>query len=244
MLETRAVIQRKNPWVEADWCQIEKVIEISGDDFEEFQYNLMNDYDFIKENIGKMWLDEDDISHCLLVLGEEQPDGILVRSEGASYARYYAFMPHAREYLEREMDKMIAHFIEDISPSSDRNVSISLRDIDEYTGATFEISGAAGKLFVEALNRNHHICESMAVSDGFVLTLAAVHEANIQMELQRKCEVLRKTLNTLSEHFSGSELYDMLHECCGMSNEEITDEGFDLEKYFEIEAECSPQITM
>ena len=242
MLETRAVIQRKDPSVETDRCRIVKIIELSNSDFEEFQDNLLVNYDFIAENVDEMWMDENGVDHCLLVIGEENSDGVLVQSEGFSYARYYAFMPNARDYLEREADKMIAHFIGGISPNTDGSVSVHLEDIEEYTGV--ERGGTTEKFFAEAVARSPLVSEMAQINDAFVLTPAAVHDANIQIELQRKSDILSKTLNTLSEHFSGQELYNMLHECCGMSNEEITDEGFDLEEYFEIEPECSPQITM
>ena len=34
-----------------------------------------------------MYVDTEGVSHCLLVLGEGSDDGILVESEGSSYAR-------------------------------------------------------------------------------------------------------------------------------------------------------------
>jgi len=243
MLETRAVIQRKDPSVETDRCRIVKIIELSNSDFEGFQDNLLVNYDFIAENVEEMWMDEDGVNHCLLVIGEEDSDGVLVQSEGFSYARYYAFMPHARDYIEREMDRMLAAFMEEISPNTDGRVSVHLEDMEEYTGA--ERGGTTRRFFAEAVTRSPLVSEMTQINDAFVLTPAAVHDVNIQIELQRKSDILSKTLNTLREHFSGQELYDMLHEGCGMSNEEITDEGFDLEEYFEITpSECSPQITM
>ena len=44
-----------------------------------------------------MYQDKNGVSHCLLVLGEGQDDGILVESEGSFYARYSAFVPNARQ---------------------------------------------------------------------------------------------------------------------------------------------------
>ena len=39
--------------------------------------------------------------HCLLVTGEGMEDGVLVESEGSSYARYSAFVPSVKEIMEQ-----------------------------------------------------------------------------------------------------------------------------------------------
>ena len=63
--------------------------------------------------------------------------------------------------------------------------------------------------------------------------------------LQRRSDILNKTLDTLSEHHRGQELYDVLHDSCGLTNEEITAEGFDLEDYFTSEqSDIGPEMSM
>lgn len=64
---------------------------------------------FIRENIDRMYQDEDGVNHCLLVLGEGCADGILVESEGSTYARYSAFVPNARRLL-RQYDPALQSF--------------------------------------------------------------------------------------------------------------------------------------
>ena len=49
-----------------------------------------------------MRLDQDDIAHCLMVLGDGYEDGILIEAEGASYARYAAFLPLVRAAVEAQ----------------------------------------------------------------------------------------------------------------------------------------------
>jgi len=40
--------------------------------------------------------------HCLLVTGEGMEDGVLVESEGSSYARYSSFVPSVKEIMEQQ----------------------------------------------------------------------------------------------------------------------------------------------
>ena len=45
--------------------------------------------------------EKDGVWHCLLVTGEGMEDGVLVESEGSSYARYAAFVPSVKDILEQ-----------------------------------------------------------------------------------------------------------------------------------------------
>lgn len=90
-------LRRKDAEIEVSPCIAEKIIELSADLFNHFSENMLNDYDFIIENIDCMYQDINGVNHCLLVLGEGRDDGILVESEGSAYARYSAFVPNARQ---------------------------------------------------------------------------------------------------------------------------------------------------
>jgi len=99
MLETNAIFTRKEPELETTNCIIEKVIRLSGAEFDRFSKNLLRDWDFIRDNPIARSYDEEGRCHCLLVVGEGRRDGILVNPEGSSYARYSAFMPNAEAFL-------------------------------------------------------------------------------------------------------------------------------------------------
>ena len=102
-------LRRKDTEVEAVPCMVETSVTLSAEEFACFSQNLMNDYDFIRENIDRMYQDENGVNHCLLVLGEGGMDGILVESEGSTYARYSAFVPNARQLL-RQYDPALQSF--------------------------------------------------------------------------------------------------------------------------------------
>lgn len=72
---------------------IKKVITLSNKEFDTFIHYPLDDYDFIEQNKELMFVSNDDISHCILVKSETSNFGILVESEGFSYARYASYIP-------------------------------------------------------------------------------------------------------------------------------------------------------
>jgi len=93
MLKTKAVFERKTADFQPRDCVIEKIIGLTSREYDAFSSNMLADHDFIKDNIDLMFVDQEGAYHCLLVVGENRPDGILIESEGSSYARYAAFLP-------------------------------------------------------------------------------------------------------------------------------------------------------
>ncbi|MDE7416290.1 MAG: hypothetical protein K2N44_08320 [Lachnospiraceae bacterium] len=97
----RADFRRKEPEVAARECVIEKVIVLPDEEYDFFTKHLLHDYDFIDQNRGMMgeW---NGAWHCLLVTGDNAGEGVLVQSEGASYARYSAFVPFVSDLIVQE----------------------------------------------------------------------------------------------------------------------------------------------
>lgn len=91
---------RKEPEVEAYEFCVEKVIVLPQEEYDRFTKHLMRDYDFIRDNVHLMG-EQDGVWHCLLVTGEDMEDGVLVESEGSSYARYSAFVPSVKGIIEQ-----------------------------------------------------------------------------------------------------------------------------------------------
>ncbi|HMM32023.1 MAG TPA: DUF6329 domain-containing protein [Clostridia bacterium] len=81
-----------------DVFKIEKVIELSRADFDEFSTRLLVDTPFIQGNAHLMSVDEQGRWHCLLVHDESRNRGILVESDGYPYARYAAYVADTRQH--------------------------------------------------------------------------------------------------------------------------------------------------
>ena len=98
MINTSLV--RKEPAFEVRPCVVEKAIGISHKEFEHLRTHALEDNDLIAKNKGNMWFGADDKYHCLLVYDNEQGDGMLIESEGYSYARYAQYIPQAKLIYE------------------------------------------------------------------------------------------------------------------------------------------------
>lgn len=100
MFNIDAVMRRKDTEIEAEPCVVAKVIELPMDDFFRFRNHLLEDYSFLTDNNDLMGFDDDNNRHCLLILGKDYDDGILVDTQGCSYARYTAHVPNGRQLAE------------------------------------------------------------------------------------------------------------------------------------------------
>lgn len=86
-MTVQAYLQERVADLESKTCSIEKVIELSASDFEHFRQAPLKDYDFISENKADLHC-EQGIWQCLLILGADCEDGILVDPEGFDFALY------------------------------------------------------------------------------------------------------------------------------------------------------------
>ena len=89
-------------------CMVEKAIAVSHAEFDDLKRHPLRDNKMIAENAELMYCDRDDNYHCLLIYDEEQGDGLLIESEGFSYARYAQYIPRARELVERQRSPEIS----------------------------------------------------------------------------------------------------------------------------------------
>ena len=88
------------------WCQVEKVVELSGPDFDKFLIAPQEEQPFIA-NAAELMHQWDGVNYCLLVLAEGRADGVLIDSEGSSRARYAAYLPQARTIVNAKLDQVV-----------------------------------------------------------------------------------------------------------------------------------------
>ena len=148
ILETKAVMRRKEARLEADDCVIEKVIHLPGETFDRFSSDLLADRDFIKDSLDSMFY-KDGRYHCLLVIGEGRRDGILVDSSGYGYARHSAVLPNVHTFLtaERypalaELNQRLGDIVDYLAQPTGAHYIFDLQDLETETGIDFMTNGA------------------------------------------------------------------------------------------------------
>ena len=89
--------------------QVDKVVELPNALFATFMERPLDRYEFIRENEVDTQ-QYDGIGHCLLVLAEGRPDGVLVQCGEDGRADYTAYVAGARDIVQARLDR-VADFI-------------------------------------------------------------------------------------------------------------------------------------
>ena len=178
-LKLNASLVRKESEFRTKSCVVEKAIAISHGEFEYLKNHPLRDNDLIAENAEMMYCDSDDIYHCLLIYDEENGDGLLIESEGMSYARYSQYIPRAKELVEKHQNSEISltngeiklhKLLNEISDRIEKlshsgHSEFSLDDVLEDLGCDFdEVKKMLVESAAEILNERNDI-KSVRIND-------------------------------------------------------------------------------
>ena len=72
--------------------QVDKVIELSLQQYRYFSTHLLEDMPFLAENKHLTGVDEQFVTHCLMITATERHSCLLVDTQGYDYARYTAYV--------------------------------------------------------------------------------------------------------------------------------------------------------
>lgn len=164
----------------------------------------------IAENTDLMYtehLDDDAwISHCLLVMGENSDDGMLVESEGADYARYSAYQAGAKSYVREQICKVANEILyHEFGKQVNESWVVEWDSIKEGFGITINKTNGIGEMLVEELEKRNDVTEIAATEDGIEMSIVfAQDEKNNIMERD-----MLRTVNLIATY---EELFDIPQE--------------------------------
>ena len=190
-----------------DDCRIEKVVELSHEDFCRLKITPLADQPFIQENKGCMF-HRDGIIHCLLALGQGSNDGILVDAEKYDYARLAAYIPGMRDIVNAQMDRA-ADFI--IRWGTENTTSgswcVYFEDLEEHLDLTVREGSGLDSMLRAALKQRPEV-SAVDMHDGCIET--EYHPEYCQRLQEKKApELLLKDLLPL---LKGGWLMFLCHE--------------------------------
>lgn len=146
-------------------CEIERILELSYEDFCDLKRNPLRDWSFIIENRDCMFC-EDGVTHCLLVLGENSNEGILIEAKGYSYPRYAAYIPRMRDIINAEMDRAADYIIrQGIENTYSGSWCVYFPDLKEHLGLTIREGGGFEKLLLDAFFRRQEVADGEIIRD-------------------------------------------------------------------------------
>ncbi len=188
-------------------CRIEKVVELSHEDFCRLKITPLDDQPFIMENKDCMFK-KDGIMHCLLALEQGGNDGVLIDAEGYNYPRYASYVPGMRDIVNAEMDRA-ADFI--IRWGTENTASgswcVYFEDLEEHLDLTVREGSGLDSMLRSALKQRPEV----AAVD--------MHDGCIEMEYHPEyCQRLKENkapellLKDLLPLLKGSGLMFLCHE--------------------------------
>lgn len=164
----------------AEPCVVDFDLELPVAEYVDFCRHLNEDYDFVSEASKELKKDENGINHCMLILCEGRDDGILVKSEGSSYARYHAYIPKARQIMQMEqqpslyafnwrMASLVNHYVEEaLEQQLDGQYRIDLEKLQSIAdGQPFD-----NDLFGEMLSEHREIRSVEMNYEGIYIEIA------------------------------------------------------------------------
>lgn len=78
---------------------IERIEEISYQEYKKFSHHMLLEYDFILRNADIMHLDSSHVQHCILVTVSGAIDGILIQNAGSDrYAAFWSYLSNIQTH--------------------------------------------------------------------------------------------------------------------------------------------------
>ena len=166
-MQIKANLLHKPPSLRTSRCQVEKVVVLPGLEFDQFLIDPQQDQPFIAEN-RELMHEWNGVNYCLLVLGEDRSDGVLVESEGHAQARYAAYVPEARTIVSAKLSQT-ADFIVRQSTENTTNGTwrVPFEKLEEQLGLTIRKGCGLDVLLKEALLDRKEIA-SAEIADGHI----------------------------------------------------------------------------
>lgn len=93
------------PIIRKDYFQpqnvvIEKAVQLSKTDYLKLLKQPLSDHAFIEKYNQEMYVDDQEIMHCILYYSDDFSEGIVVDSEGYNYARYQGYINDVHSLIE------------------------------------------------------------------------------------------------------------------------------------------------
>ena len=150
-----------------DDCRIEKVVELSHEDFGRLKITPLADQPFIMESKDCMF-HRDGVIHCLLALGQDSDDGVLIDAEKQDYARLAAYVPGMRDIVNAQMDRAADLIIRDgTEKSMSVNWCVSFGELEEQLGLTIREGNGLDSMLQATLERRPEVA-AVDMRDGCI----------------------------------------------------------------------------
>ena len=110
-MKRKAHFVEKSGNFQVDGCRIEKVVELSHEDFCRLKVTPLAEQPLIRDNKNCMF-SRGGVSHCLLALDQDSSSGLLLTAERNGRPRLAACVPNMRDIVSAELNRAAEFIIE------------------------------------------------------------------------------------------------------------------------------------
>lgn len=190
MLNTKVIFERKISNFDTQSCVIDGIELMDGDEFEEFSKNLLEDRTFIADRKEEMYVDCLGQVHGLLALNKDSGDGILIDSQGYDYARYVAFMPNIKSYIEKQVSLAADQIIKEATENtSNGSWAMYFDEIEENHGLVIKENNGIGTMLLDALTIREEIAEIEVGEDCLDISVYLDYCSNLNEEIEQNMKM-------------------------------------------------------
>lgn len=229
-MKIKANLLNKPVNFQMDDCQIEKVVELTRDQFSELVITPLTNQPFIAENKSRMFVDGS-AGHCLLALGQGGDDGVLIYSAGYDYPRLAAYLPGVRDILNARLERAADFIVRQGTETTENGRwSVSFEELEKQTGITLQRGNGLGEMMLETLTRRGEVASAVLTDAGIDMAYHPSFCPKIpnqkpcyfaKLPEEQKTQVFYEAVETLRDFFGDENLYGVLHNGLQMPNEEI-----------------------
>lgn len=186
-------LQRKEPEVHFEACQVDHVHTLSESEFRFFQHNLMLETDFLRDyNLHHAAPPSEGVRNGVLVLSSGSDDGILVCTEGYDYARYSAYVPYAKQILMLKQYPALLDYGKEMTGLADKCIQKAVTvGLPEQYKLSLETLGSEvshqpfnAELFLELLGNRLELEDMEVDGDDILLTISPEYLPRRDQELR------------------------------------------------------------
>ncbi len=166
-MKMKADFKYKPDNFQMDNCQIEKVVELSPEEFSALTVTPLRDQPCVAANKGCMF-SKDGVLHCLLALGQGSNDGVLIESEGYNFPRYAACVPGMRDIVNAEMDRAADYIIRNgMENTGNGSWCVHFKELEEQLDLTVREGSGLDSMLRAALKRRPEVA-AVDMHDGCI----------------------------------------------------------------------------
>ena len=204
--------------IRTDECKIEAVVVLDAEEFEDFRRRLFVARDFIADNHDYMYLDRNGISHCLLVLGEGKPDGILVDSGLSQHAKFTSFLPNAVDFMKKQIQMMADELLRNVE------TEIDFKSISDKFDVTVTADNGIGRMLIDEIRGRNELVD-VEVTDASI-KLTRVENALVEVDDKHLMTLfMLMGCNLENIHIVDADVEHDLATIVELNQDTLTDDG-------------------